>query len=179
MTPPNPVQRYVSLARFEIRSIRSPKGGVRRRSPHRRRAQLGQVQWHSFAGHGWVARRFGWARLHAFQSAVCTPPCHTQRSCTRRCSPTSAPPMPAPPRAVPRASSPGRWARTRARCGGLPRLRTRRNVGSAARPRGANRVIRGGSWNNGARNVRAANRNDNDPASAGSCRQAAAGPVQL
>ena len=30
-------------------------------------------------------------------------------------------------------------------------------------PRSANRVIRGGSWNNNARNVRAAYRNHNDP----------------
>ncbi len=28
---------------------------------------------------------------------------------------------------------------------------------------GSNRVIRGGSWNNNAQNVRAANRNNNDP----------------
>jgi len=31
------------------------------------------------------------------------------------------------------------------------------------RKAGAKRVIRGGSWNNNARNVRAANRNQNDP----------------
>ncbi|MEB3298866.1 MAG: SUMF1/EgtB/PvdO family nonheme iron enzyme [Candidatus Sericytochromatia bacterium] len=30
-------------------------------------------------------------------------------------------------------------------------------------PRGSNRVIRGGSWNNDASNTRAANRNNNNP----------------
>ncbi|MBI4662919.1 MAG: SUMF1/EgtB/PvdO family nonheme iron enzyme [Verrucomicrobia bacterium] len=31
------------------------------------------------------------------------------------------------------------------------------------RPMGSNRVIRGGSWNNNARNCRSANRNNNTP----------------
>jgi formylglycine-generating enzyme required for sulfatase activity len=31
-------------------------------------------------------------------------------------------------------------------------------------PRGSNRVLRGGSWNNNAQNCRSANRNNNTPA---------------
>ncbi|MEB3238556.1 MAG: SUMF1/EgtB/PvdO family nonheme iron enzyme [Candidatus Sericytochromatia bacterium] len=34
---------------------------------------------------------------------------------------------------------------------------------AARGPRGSNRVIRGGAWNNDASNTRAANRNNNDP----------------
>lgn len=36
-------------------------------------------------------------------------------------------------------------------------------MGGGARPTGENRVIRGGSWNEHARNVRAAYRNGNTP----------------
>jgi len=38
-----------------------------------------------------------------------------------------------------------------------------RGAGRGWRPKGSNRVNRGGSWNNNANNCRAANRNNNDP----------------
>ena len=39
----------------------------------------------------------------------------------------------------------------------------RRSEGSGFCPESTNRVIRGGSWNNNARNCRSANRNNNNP----------------
>jgi formylglycine-generating enzyme required for sulfatase activity len=37
------------------------------------------------------------------------------------------------------------------------------SIGSRFRPKGSNRVLRGGNWNNNARNCRSANRNNNTP----------------